>query len=89
MFADTTYSSEADENGGGKILGVSGVEVAIEQSLYDQLTADAKDSKTSGVLGSLFAGFTPNGRSDRCSGSIQTAIRRWHPVRNHYRRTGS
>lgn len=60
MFADTTYSSEADENGGGKILGVSGVEVAIEQSLYDQLTADAKDSKTSGVLGSLFAGFTPN-----------------------------
>ena len=59
-FADTTYSSEADENGGGKILGVSGVEVAIEQSLYDQLTADAKDSKTSGVLGSLFAGFTPN-----------------------------
>lgn len=60
MFADTTYSSEADENGGGKILGVSGVEVAIEQSLYDQLTADAKGSKTSGVLGSLFAGFTPN-----------------------------
>ena len=60
MFADTTYSSEADGNGGGKILGVSGVEVAIEQSLYDQLTADAKDSKTSGVLGSLFAGFTPN-----------------------------
>lgn len=60
VFADTTYSSEADENGGGKILGVSGVEVAIEQSLYDQLTADAKDSKTSGVLGSLFAGFTPN-----------------------------
>ena len=60
MFADTTYFSEADENGGGKILGVSGVEVAIEQSLYDQLTADAKDSKTSGVLGSLFAGFTPN-----------------------------
>ncbi|MFR2934994.1 MAG: penicillin-binding Tp47 domain A-containing protein [Ruminococcus sp.] len=60
MFADTTYSSEADENGNGKILGVSGVEVAIEQSLYDQLTADAKDSKTSGVLGSLFAGFTPN-----------------------------
>lgn len=60
MFADTTYSSEADENGGGKILGVSGVEVAIEQSLYDQLTADAKDSKTSGVLSSLFAGFTPN-----------------------------
>lgn len=34
--------------------------MAIEQSLYDQLTADAKDSKTSGVLGSLFAGFTPN-----------------------------
>ncbi len=60
MFADTTFASEPDENGGGKILGVSGVEVAIEQSLYDQLTADAKDSKTSGVLGSLFTGFTPN-----------------------------
>ena len=60
MFADTTYVSEPNENGGGKILGVSGVEVAIEQSLYDQLTADAKDGKTSGVLGSLFSTFTPN-----------------------------
>ncbi len=60
MFADTTYVSEPDENGGGKILGVSGVEVAIEQSLYDQLTADAKDGSTSGVLGSLFSTFTPN-----------------------------
>lgn len=55
-----TYASEADENGGGKILGVSGVEVAIEKSLYDTLLADKAAANTSGVLGGLFDTFQAN-----------------------------
>ena len=60
MFADTTYSSEADEmarQNSGRFRCRSR---QSNRAMYDQLTADAKDSKTSGVLGSLFAGFTPN-----------------------------
>ena len=55
-----TYTSEADENGGGKILGVKGVEVAIEKNLYNSLLADKESGKTSGTLGSLFDSFTVN-----------------------------
>lgn len=55
-----TYTSEADENGGGQILGVKGVEVAIEKNLYNSLLADKESGKTSGTLGSLFDSFTIN-----------------------------
>ncbi len=55
-----TYTSEADENGGGKILGVKGVEVAIEKNLYNSLLADKESGTTSGTLGSLFDSFTVN-----------------------------
>ena len=55
-----TYTSEADENGGGQILGVKGVEVAIEKNLYNSLLADKESGKTSGTLGSLFDSFTVN-----------------------------
>lgn len=55
-----TYTSEEDENGGGKILGVSGVEIAIEKSLYDTLLADKAAASTSGVLGGLFDTFKAN-----------------------------
>lgn len=55
-----TYTSEADENGGGQILGVQGVEVAIEKNLYNSLLADKESGKTSGTLGSLFDSFTVN-----------------------------
>ena len=44
-----TYTSEADENDGGKILGVKGVEVAIEKNLYNSLLADKESGKTSGT----------------------------------------
>ena len=55
-----TYTSEADENGGGQILGVKGVEVSIEKNLYNSLLADKESGKTSGTLDSLFDSFTVN-----------------------------
>ena len=55
-----TYTSEADENDGGQILGVKGVEVAIEKNLYNSLLADKESGTTSGTLGSLFDSFTVN-----------------------------